>query len=71
MEEKNSYFPEEIEKFYRAYEEFKRCLERTSIPPSDDIEDNSIWEELKKARENYVLTVPKNLRQKLTGLLLD
>jgi len=69
VEEKNSYFPDEITEICKAYDEVRRFLPRTVEIASMSQEE--FIEKLRDALRRYNETVPKNMQSKLTGLFFE
>ena len=70
VEQGNYYFPAEITEMIATYEELKNGIKRFV----DEMESgNNIVSLLKlhRAITNYKLTVPRNMRERLTGLLFN
>jgi len=69
VEEKRSYFPDEIAQICKAYDEVRMYMPKTVEIASMSQEE--FIEKLRDALKRYDSTVPKNVRSKLTGLLFE
>ncbi len=70
IEEKSSYSSEEVMEICRAYDEIRGHMPKVSWDITGS-SDSRLADKLRNAIMRYNAIVPKNVREKLTGLLFE